>query len=164
MAGAALLRSAARKIARAPPRLLMQERLQHHGRRLEGQGPSNRLSSSSTSSASTPPPANHTGPQAYNRKVPNEWDWAKAAAVEIAPKIACCVALSSCMFIFFWVNPTMDRIKGGLDAISVERSAMLDEVKRSHQRMRSLLGSEEGQIETRDLVGQDKEIDGQETS
>ena len=67
-AGAALLRSAASKIVRAPPRLLGQEGLQHHGRRLLLRGPSYRLSSYSTSGASKPPPTNHRVRQLYTSR------------------------------------------------------------------------------------------------
>ncbi|RLN05228.1 hypothetical protein C2845_PM13G23730 [Panicum miliaceum] len=154
MAGAALLRSAASKIVRTPPRLLVQEGLQHHGRRLLGRGPSYRLSSYSTSGASTPPPTNLRGPQTHNKKVPNEWDWAKAAAMEFAPKMAYVTTISCWMFIYFWVNPKLDHIKEILDAAAIEKLAMRDEIKRCHKRICDLLDSKESQFEARDSAGE----------
>ncbi|PUZ52398.1 hypothetical protein GQ55_6G266600 [Panicum hallii var. hallii] len=153
MAGAALLRSAASKIVRAPPRLLVQEGLQHHGRRLLGREPSYRLSSYSTSGSSTPLPTNHRGPQTHNKKVFNEWDCAKAAAMEILPKAAYVMAFGSWMFICFWVNPKLDQIKDMFETDTIEKLAMEDEIKRKHQRLCGLLDSKEGQFEARDSVG-----------
>ncbi|KAG2566012.1 hypothetical protein PVAP13_7NG130934 [Panicum virgatum] len=69
MAGAAFLRSVASKIARAPPRLLVQEGLQLHDLLPAGTRPalpsvprsSNRMWSSSTSHASNSTPNNRLG-------------------------------------------------------------------------------------------------------
>ncbi|XP_066355257.1 uncharacterized protein [Miscanthus floridulus] len=155
-AGAALLRSVATKMARAPPRL--PSALQHHGHGLPPTS-SNRLwlsGFSTTSTASTPPPTNLRGPQTYNKKVPdgNEWDWFIAGVKDAAPKAAYSLVFSGFAFIYFYVIPALDRIDAKLDAQRVAWVTMREEIKKDHERTRAvLLSNKESQIEARDVVG-----------
>jgi hypothetical protein len=66
--------------------------------------------------------------------------------------------------IYFWVIPTLDHIKDRLDADTAEKLALVDEIKRSHQRLRGLLDYKENQTEARDLMGEFSEGQTIETS
>lgn len=56
------------------------------------------------------------------------------------------LGVSGWMFIYFWVIPTLDHIKDRLDADTAEKLALVDEIKRRHQRLRGLLDYKENQI------------------
>ncbi|XP_066336537.1 uncharacterized protein [Miscanthus floridulus] len=133
-AGAALLRSVATKMARAPPRL--PSALERHGRLPAS-------SRFSTSTGSTPQPANLRGPQTDLKKVRSgsEWDRVKTAAIEATTTCAFLTVVGGVIVICGWVNPALDRITANLEASNRLDMEIMDEIKRGHQRIREQCGS-----------------------
>ncbi|XP_066359398.1 uncharacterized protein [Miscanthus floridulus] len=153
-AGAALLRSVATKMARAPPRL--PSALDHHGRLPTSSGDL-WLSRFSTSTGSTPSSANLRDPQTYNKKIPsgNEWDWFIAGVKDAAPKAAYGLVFSGSIFIYFYVIPALDRINAQMDALCDKLNAFNKEMEQQqNERGHAALDSMGSQIEARDEVGE----------
>ncbi|KAG0520390.1 hypothetical protein BDA96_08G069900 [Sorghum bicolor] len=141
-AGAALLRSVATKMARAPPRL--PSALERHGRLSTG-------SRFSTSTGSTPQPANQ-GPQTHNQEVPSSLGYRAIVAFNEAASIVTFFLWGGIAFMHFSVSPALDRIEADLDAQRQSWASLREETKKSHERTRAILVSnKESQIEATDV-------------
>ncbi|XP_066336536.1 uncharacterized protein [Miscanthus floridulus] len=147
-ARAALLRSVATKMARAPPRL--PSALDHHGRLPTSSGGLWLSRFSTSTGGAMPPPANLRGPPTYNKKVPsgNGWDCFKGGIINAAPMAAYCMVFGGFTFIYFYVIPTLDRIDAKLDAFNKEMK------QQRNERRHAALDSMGSQIEARDVVGE----------
>ncbi|EES16795.2 uncharacterized protein LOC110429612 [Sorghum bicolor] len=142
-AGAALLRSVATKMARAPPRRLPSA-LERHGRLSTG-------SRFSTSTGSTPQPANQ-GPQTHNQEVPSSLGYRAIVAFNEAASIVTLFLWGGIAFMHFSVSPALDRIEADLDAQRQSWASLREETKKSHERTRAILVSnKESQIEATDV-------------
>lgn len=133
-AGAAVLRSVATKMARAPPRLPTSS---------GGLCLPSRFSTST--GGSIPPSAKLRGPQPQDNKVPS--GRAIVGFNEAAP-IAASFLFGGFIYVHFIVNPALDRIEADMDAQLQALVTMREEMKKSDERTRAmLLSNNESQTE-----------------
>ncbi|KAL6630614.1 hypothetical protein ACP70R_028465 [Stipagrostis hirtigluma subsp. patula] len=137
--GTALLRSMARKIARAPPphhRLLP---LRLHGRSPGQTSASRPFSSSANLGASPPPPTNSKVLLPHNKAVLSDWDIAKAAFSRFSTIWAYSMAFSSVIFIFGILKPKLEEVRAKLEAGSERRLKEIQEYQRLHIEIDNML-------------------------
>ncbi|KAL6642105.1 hypothetical protein ACP70R_020286 [Stipagrostis hirtigluma subsp. patula] len=133
-AGTALLRSMARKIARAPPRHHRLLPLGLHGRSPGQTSASRPFSSSANLGASPPPPTNGKVLLPHNKAVLSDWDIAKAAFSRFSTIWAYSMAFSSVIFIFGVLKPKLEEVRAKLEAGSERRLNDIQAIKQEYQR------------------------------
>ncbi|CAN6357477.1 unnamed protein product [Urochloa humidicola] len=122
---AALLRSLATKMARAPPPLrpLPAARRLHSGPGRSSPDPTS--TSTPNSGSSRPPPSSHEERlQELMKEDPANWDWIKAESIRAAFNYASFL-VSGAMLFHWWIMPKVD------ESLSRERKNMKDDMTKS---------------------------------